>query len=56
LGYFGIRTVEIAVLYSSETFVLTARLHGVIKVKVKFSLELAMKARRRSRGIAVLFL
>jgi hypothetical protein len=27
-----------------------------IKVKVKFSLEMAMKAQRGSRGVAVLFL
>jgi hypothetical protein len=29
---------------------------GKLKVKVKFSLELAMKAQRGSRGIALLFL
>jgi hypothetical protein len=32
------------------------RVSNCIKVKVKFAIELATKAQRRSRGVAVLFL
>jgi hypothetical protein len=30
--------------------------YHIVKVEVKFSLEQAMKAQRRSKGIAILFL
>jgi hypothetical protein len=37
-------------------FLLGAHLHGKKKLKVNFTLELAMKAQRGSRRVALLFL